>query len=91
MWSRGKWNSSFNWRYTFYSNLRESPIIDANDSIEVKNEKLREINEKFLKLEARKDENALELAYMLDLFDGKLTLTELLNLEIPLLDRLKKS
>jgi hypothetical protein len=31
----------------------------------------------------------LEVVYMLDLFDGKLSLSEILNLEIPLLNHLR--
>ena len=33
----------------------------------------------------------LEVVYMLDLFDGKLSLSEILNLEIPLLNHLRKA
>jgi hypothetical protein len=31
------------------------------------------------------------LVYLLDLFDGKLSLSEILNLEIPLLNQLKEA
>ena len=33
----------------------------------------------------------LEIVYLLELFDGKLSLSEILNLEIPLLNHLRKA
>jgi len=38
-----------------------------------------------------KGEKALEIVYLLELFDGKLSLTEILNLEIPLLATLRRA
>jgi hypothetical protein len=33
----------------------------------------------------------LEIVYLMDLFEGKLSLSEILNLEIPLLNHLRKA
>jgi hypothetical protein len=44
-----------------------------------------------LRLQSVTDEKMLEIVYMLDLFDGKLSLSEILNLEIPLLNHLRKA
>jgi len=47
----------------------------------------KELN--FEALEAAKAEKAEEIVYLLDLFDGKLSLSEILNVEVPLLNQLK--
>jgi hypothetical protein len=52
---------------------------------------LKRIQENFVKLEEIKQMKADELVGMLDLFDGKLTLGDLLNYDIPLLEMLKRS
>jgi hypothetical protein len=44
-----------------------------------------------MKLEEVKQLKSDEIVGMLDLFDGKITLGELLNYEIPFLEMLKKS
>jgi hypothetical protein len=54
-------------------------------------EKMNRIEENFLRLQSVTDEKILEIVYILDLFDGKLSLSEILNLEIPLLNHLKKA
>jgi hypothetical protein len=45
----------------------------------------------FLRLEQVKAEKAEEVVYLLDLFDGKITVNELLNMEISYLNRLKNA
>jgi hypothetical protein len=52
---------------------------------------LRIIEENFLKLESLKNERAEEVVYLLDLFDGKITINELLNLDISYLNQLKNA
>jgi len=49
------------------------------------------MEENFLKLESVKNEKAEEIVYILDLFDGKITINELLNLDIPYLNQLKNA
>jgi hypothetical protein len=76
---------------TFYTNLRESPVIRDTDSVEERNAKLRKIESNFVKLEQLKAEKAEEVVYLLDLFDGKMTINELLNMDIPYLNQLKNA
>jgi hypothetical protein len=57
----------------------------------VRKEKLRRIEGNFLRLEQIKAEKAEEVVYLLDLFDGKITINELLNMEIPYLNQLKNA
>jgi hypothetical protein len=45
----------------------------------------------FLKLEELKAQKAEEIIYLLDIFDGKITINELLNLDIPFLTQLKNA
>jgi hypothetical protein len=45
----------------------------------------------FLKLEEIKAQKAEEIMYLLDIFDGKMTVNELLNLDIPFLNQLKNA
>jgi hypothetical protein len=42
-------------------------------------------------LESIKDERALDIVYTLDLFDGKLSLGEIMNIDIPFLNRLRRA
>ena len=42
-----------------------------------------------MRLEQVKAERAEEVVYLLDLFDGKITVNELLNMDIPYLNQLK--
>jgi len=42
-----------------------------------------------VRLEQVKAERAEEVVYLLDLFDGKITVNELLNMDIPYLNQLK--
>ncbi len=57
----------------------------------MRKEKLRRIEGNFLRLEQIKAEKAEEVVYLLDLFDGKITINELLNMEIPYLNQLKNA
>jgi hypothetical protein len=45
----------------------------------------------FIKLEQVKAEKAEEVVYLLDLFDGKMTVNELLNMDMPYLSQLKNA
>jgi hypothetical protein len=45
----------------------------------------------FIRLEQVKADKAEEVVYLLDLFDGKITINELLNMEIPYLNQLKNA
>jgi hypothetical protein len=45
----------------------------------------------FLRLEEIKAQKAEEIMYLLDIFDGKMTINELLNLDIPFLTQLKNA
>jgi hypothetical protein len=78
-------------RHTFYTNLRESPVIQDGDSEERRTEKLRRIEENFLRLEKVKAEKAEEVVYLLDLFEGKITVNELINMEMPYLNQLRNA
>jgi hypothetical protein len=49
------------------------------------------MEENYFKLEAIKDQKAMEIVYLLDIFEGKVSLGEILNTEIPLLNHLKKA
>lgn len=91
MWTRSQRYPNLNWKFTFYTDLRESPIIKETDTKEEAQEKLNKVEENFLRLQSTIDEKMLEVVYMLDLFDGKLSLSEILNLEIPLLNHLRKA
>jgi hypothetical protein len=42
-----------------------------------------------MRLESLKSDKAEEIMRLLDLFDGKITVNELLNLDIPFLNQLK--
>lgn len=63
----------------------------ASDTTEERREKIKIINENFDALEKAKESVADELVYLLDLFDGKLSLSDILNYEIPLLEALKQA
>jgi hypothetical protein len=52
---------------------------------------LRYIESNFVKLEQVKAQRAEEVMYLLDLFDGKMTINELLNLDMPYLNQLKNA
>lgn len=45
----------------------------------------------FIQLEQVKAQKAEEIVYLLDIFDGKMTVNELLNLDIPFLNQLKSA
>lgn len=49
------------------------------------------IESNFVKLEQVKAQRAEEVMYLLDLFDGKMTINELLNLDMPYLNQLKNA
>jgi hypothetical protein len=66
-------------------------VIRDKDSIEEKNAKLRMMEANFLRLEQIKADRAEEVVYLLDLFDGKVTVNELLNMDIPYLNQLKNA
>jgi len=51
--------------------------------------KLKVIEGNFLRLEETKAQKAEEIMYLLDMFDGKITINELLNLEVPFLNQLR--
>lgn len=44
----------------------------------------------YRELEAAKKRVASEIVYILDLFDGKISLSDAMNTEIPFLDKLKE-
>jgi hypothetical protein len=66
-------------------------VIREEDSIEEKNAKLRMMESNFIRLEQVKAEKAEEIVYILDLFDGKITINEMLNMDIPYLNQLKNA
>jgi hypothetical protein len=66
-------------------------VIREEDSIEEKNAKLRAMESNFIRLEQVKSEKAEEIVYILDLFDGKITVNEMLNMDIPYLNQLKNA
>jgi uncharacterized protein YfkK (UPF0435 family) len=63
--------------------------MKETDSTEERRMKLKIIEGSFLKLEELKTQKAEELMYLLDVFDGKITINELLNLDIPFLNQLR--
>ena len=44
--------------------------------------------ERFMELESIKEDKVLEITYLLDLFAGQLTLSDIMNTEIPLLNEM---
>jgi hypothetical protein len=63
--------------------------MKETDSAEERRMKLKVVEGSFLKLEELKAQKAEEIMYLLDIFDGKITINELLNLDIPFLSQLK--
>lgn len=53
-------------------------------------EKIATIERHYRELEAAKKAVAKEVVFTLDLFDGKLSLADVMNTEIPFLDKLKE-
>lgn len=66
-------------------------MIRDTDSPEDRSAKLKRMESNFLRLEQVKAEKAEEVVYLLDLFDGKVTINELLNMDISYLNRLKNA
>lgn len=66
-------------------------MIRDTDSPEERSAKLKRMESNFLRLEQVKAEKAEEVVYLLDLFDGKVTINELLNMDISYLNRLKNA
>lgn len=89
IWSRRYTN--LNWRYTFYSNLRESPIIKKTDTEEDIKKKIKKEEERRIALRDVKREKFDEMVSLLDIFQGQLTLTDVLNQDIPVLNALKEA
>jgi hypothetical protein len=63
--------------------------MKETDSAEQRRMKLKIIEGSFLKLEELKAQKSEEIMYLLDIFDGKITINELLNLDIPFLNQLR--
>jgi uncharacterized protein YfkK (UPF0435 family) len=63
--------------------------MKETDSTEERRMKLKIIEGSFLKLEELKAQKSEEIMYLLDIFDGKITINELLNLDIPFLNQLR--
>ena len=78
-------------RHTFYSNLRENPKLDNADTYEERAAKIKRINDNFTALEKIKKDKVAEILNFIDLFDGKISLTEILNHEIPFITDLAKA
>jgi hypothetical protein len=66
-------------------------VILETDSTEEREQKLLRIQSNFMKLEQLKEEKSDEMVLLLDLFAGSLSLNEILNTDIPLLNHLKRS
>jgi hypothetical protein len=66
-------------------------VILETDSAEEREQKLLRIQSNFMKLEQLKEEKSDEMVLLLDLFAGSLSLNEILNTDIPLLNHLKRS
>lgn len=64
--------------------------MQKEDSAEIRQQKLEKINDNFTKLEAEKNSRMFDIVVTLEQFDGKLSLSDILNTDIPLLTKLKE-
>lgn len=64
--------------------------MQKEDTAEIKQKKVKQINDNFTRLEAEKNSRVFDIVVMLEQFDGKLSLSDILNTDIPLLVKLKE-
>lgn len=78
-------------KYPFYSNLRESPVIYADDSPDVVKKKRELAINNAKALREVKNGKFDDIVATLELFNGQLSLNDVLNQDIPILNELKEA
>jgi hypothetical protein len=65
-------------------------VISPNDDAETRSKKIRVQNENFDGLEKAKTDEITEINYLLDLFEGRISLSEIMNMDIPVLNKMRE-
>ena len=89
LWKWDERHSNFHRRITFYSHLRQNPIVGPDDSKDERAKKIKRINDNYKELKQLQKEKANEIVDLLDLFNGNLSLSDILNQDIPLINSLR--
>ena len=83
--------SDFNWGNPFYSHLRQNPVISPNDTAEERKEKYAKIQNNYDTLKEVQNNKIEEILDDLELFNGKISLNDILNQEIPIINALRNA